>query len=84
MLESIQTMTPKEVQAVASRIAELLADQTWVPAPVRPEPPTAPTPGALPAWAGSAQALSDVAPVTGRQGWRYCHACSIRFGTVAI
>ncbi len=60
-------MTPEEIQALAARIAELLANKSWIPGPVRPEPPAGPTPGALPAWAGGAQALSDVAPITGRK-----------------
>ncbi len=60
-------MTPEEIQAIASKIADLLARDSWVPNPVRPEPPGGPTPGALPSWAGSAQSLSDVAPVTGRK-----------------
>jgi putative phosphotransacetylase len=60
-------MTPEEIQALASRIADLLARQQWVPTPVRPEPPGGPSPGALPPWAGAAQSLSDVAPVPGRK-----------------
>jgi len=60
-------MTPDEVDALASRIAELLAGRSWVPATVRPEPPGPPSPGALPPWAGAAQQLSDVAPVPGRR-----------------
>ncbi len=59
-------MNKDEVQ----RLSELIASQlgaaggrAWLPAPVRPEPPGDPTPGALPAWAGAAQTLPDVAPV---------------------
>ncbi len=60
-------MTPEEVQALATRIAELLAERGWLPEPVRPQPPGRPTAGALPSWAGAAQQLSDVAPVPGRK-----------------
>jgi len=61
-------MTPEEIRAVAARIAErVAARRDWVPAPVRPEPPGRPSPGQLPAWAGAAQTLSDVAPVPGRK-----------------
>ncbi len=61
-------MTPEEIQAVAARIADrVAARRDWVPAPVRPEPPGRPSSGQLPAWAGAAQSLSDVAPVPGRK-----------------
>lgn len=60
-------MTRDELEALASRIAELLGKQGWVPGPVRPEPPGRPTPGHLPAWAAAAQNLSDVAPTPGRR-----------------
>lgn len=56
-------MTKDELEALAARIAELLARQGWVPGPVRPEPP----PGNLPAWSGAAQQLSDIAPTLGRK-----------------
>jgi len=48
-------------EKIASGLAAAGA-KAWLPAPVRPEPPGRPTPGALPAWAGAAQSLSDVAP----------------------
>ena len=60
-------MTPQEIEALAARIAQLLADRAWVPETVRPEPPGPPSAGSLPTWAGAAQQLSDVAPVTGRK-----------------
>lgn len=53
----------KLVELVASRLAEKGGGGTWLPTPTRPEPPGDPTPGMLPAWAGSAQTLPDVAPV---------------------
>ncbi len=59
-------MSPEEVQQLAERIARLIDQRGWVPAPVRPAPPGGPTPGQLPSWAGAAQILSDVAP--GRRG----------------
>ena len=58
-------MTKDEVQKLVEMVAGRLAeaqDRTWLPTPVRPEPPGDPMPGALPAWAGGAQGLSDVAP----------------------
>ncbi len=61
-------MTPEEIQAVAARIAELISDRGWVPETIRPAPPPAPTQGALPAWAGAALQLEDVAPTPGRRG----------------
>ncbi len=60
-------MTPQEIQELAARIADVLGKREWLPGTVRPDPPARPTPGALPAWAGAAQQLSDVAPVTGRR-----------------
>jgi putative phosphotransacetylase len=48
-------------EKIASGLAAAGA-RAWLPVPVRPEPPGRPTSGALPAWAGAAQALSDVAP----------------------
>lgn len=59
-------MSPEEVQQLAERIARVIAQRGWVPAPVRPAPPGGPTPGQLPSWAGAAQVLGDVAP--GRRG----------------
>ena len=60
-------MTREEIDALATRITELLARNAWVPGPVRPEPPGPPVPGHLPTWAGAAQQLSDVAPTPGRK-----------------
>src|SRR5204862_8265161 len=60
-------MTEDEIQKLAARIAEVLARSPWLLGPVRPEPPGPPTPGHLPTWAGAAQQLSDIAPVTGRK-----------------
>ncbi len=60
-------MTREEMEALAARIAEILSRQGWVPGPVRPEPPGPPSPGQLPAYAGAAQQLSDIAPVPGRR-----------------
>jgi putative phosphotransacetylase len=51
----------KLVEIVAARLAEAQG-KTWLPTPVRPEPPGDPTPGQLPVWAGAAQSLGDVAP----------------------
>ncbi len=59
-------MNRDEIEALASRIAELLGDREWIPGPVRPEPHPGPSPGKLPPWAGAAQNLSDVAPGKGR------------------
>jgi putative phosphotransacetylase len=59
-------MNQKELEGLSEKIASRLAGaggRAWVPGPVRPEPPGRPTPGALPPWAGSAQALSDVGPI---------------------
>jgi hypothetical protein len=59
-------MNKDDVQRLSEKIAKELdaaGGRTWLPNPVRPEPPGRPTPGALPAWAAAAQALSDVAPV---------------------
>ncbi len=59
-------MNKDTLEGLSERIASGLAAagaRSWLPVPVRPEPPGRPTPGALPAWAGAAQALSDVAPV---------------------
>ena len=53
----------KLVELVAARLAQAQAKGPWLPTPTRPEPPSDPTPGALPPWAGSAQGLSDIAPV---------------------
>lgn len=53
----------KLVEIVAARLLEEGGRGVWLPTPTRPEPPGDPTPGALPAWAGAAQSLSDVAPV---------------------
>lgn len=56
-------MTKEEVARLVELVAQRLADrQSWLPTPTRPEPPAAPTPGALPFYAGAAQSLSDVAP----------------------
>ncbi len=60
-------MTEAEIQALAARIAEILARNGWVPGPVRPEPPGRPSPGQLPPWAGAAQQLGDIAPSNGRK-----------------
>jgi putative phosphotransacetylase len=60
-------MKPQELDALAARIAALLSRRGWVPAPVRPDPPGPPVPGHLPPWAAAAQALPDIAPVTGRK-----------------
>jgi len=59
-------MNTDELQGLSEKIARQLAaagGRAWVPGPVRPEPPGRPTAGALPAWAGAAQALPDVGPV---------------------
>jgi len=59
-------MNADDLKGLSEKIASGLAAagaRTWLPAPVRPEPPGRPTPGALPAWAGAAQGLSDVAPL---------------------
>ena len=59
-------MKTDDLQGLSEKIANQLAAagaRAWLPGPVRPEPPGRPTPGALPPWAGAAQALSDVAPV---------------------
>ena len=59
-------MNKNELEGLSEKIASRLAGagaRGWVPGPVRPEPPGRPTPGALPPWAGSAQALSDVGPI---------------------
>lgn len=59
-------MDKDDVQRLSEKIAAALASakrRTWLPTPVRPEPPGGPTPGALPPWAGAAQSLSDVAPI---------------------
>ncbi len=58
-------MDKDDVQRLSEKIAAALgaaAGRPWLPTPVRPEP-RVPTPGALPSFAGSAQLLSDVAPV---------------------
>jgi putative phosphotransacetylase len=60
-------MTPEEIQAIAARVAELMAARGWLPETVRPAPPAPPTAGALPPWAGAAQSLVDVAPVPGKR-----------------
>jgi propanediol utilization protein len=52
----------KLVELVAERLAAAQAKSPWLPVPTRPEPPGDPTPGALQAWSGAAQSLSDVAP----------------------
>ena len=59
-------MNEDALKELSEKIASGLAAagaRAWLPAPVRPEPPGRPTPGALPAWAAAAQGLSDVAPV---------------------
>jgi putative phosphotransacetylase len=59
-------MNTDDLQGLSEKIASQLAaagGRAWLPGPVRPEPPGRPTPGALPAWAGAAQTLSDVGPV---------------------
>ncbi len=59
-------MNTDDLQGLSEKIASQLAaagGRAWLPGPVRPEPPGRPTPGALPAWAGAAQSLPDVAPV---------------------
>jgi putative phosphotransacetylase len=59
-------MNQDEVQRLSELIASRLdaaRGRAWLPGPVRPEPPGGPTPGALPAWAGAAQSLPDVAPI---------------------
>jgi putative phosphotransacetylase len=62
-------MDKDDVQRLSEKIAAALESgpgragaRPWLPTPVRPEP-RVPTPGALPAWAGAAQQLPDVAPV---------------------
>ena len=58
-------MDKDDVQRLSEKIAAALgtaAGRPWLPTPVRPEP-RVPTPGALPAFAGSSQLLPDVAPV---------------------
>lgn len=66
-------MTPEEIEALAARIADVIARRGWVPAPVRPDPPGSPTPGQLPPWAGAAQSLSDVAPGPRREPTGHRH-----------
>jgi len=64
-------MNKDALEGLSEKIASQLAAagaQSWLPAPVRPEPPGRPTAGALPAWAASAQPLSDVAPVRRSSG----------------
>ena len=69
-------MTDAELDRLADLIARALMDRgaaapaktaaaTWVPAPVRPEPPERSS--QPPVWSGAAQDLSDVAPSAGRQ-----------------
>ena len=60
-------MTKEELEALAARIADLLARQGWVPGPDRPERRSPPTHGTPPAWSGAAQQLSDIAPTPGRK-----------------
>ncbi len=58
-------MDKDDVQRLSEKIAaalEAAGARPWLPTPVRPEP-RVPTPGALPAYAGSSQQLPDVAPV---------------------
>ena len=58
-------MNKDALEGLSEKIASGLAAagaRAWLPIPVRPVPPGRPTPGALPAWAGAAQTLSDVAP----------------------
>src|SRR6185295_3069225 len=67
-----QAMTNEELDRLAALIADELkrsavvrpsADsrQSWLPAPIRPEPPSR---GGEPApWTGAGQALGDIAPV---------------------
>ena len=58
-------MDKDDAQRLSEKIAAAMgaaAARPWLPTPVRPEPRVA-TPGALPAYAGSAQLLPDVAPV---------------------
>ena len=58
-------MDKDDVQRLSEKIADAMkvaGARPWLPTPVRPEP-RVPTPGALPAYAGSSQQLSDVAPV---------------------
>ena len=58
-------MDKDDVQRLSEKIAQALgaaAGRPWLPTPIRPEPRVA-TPGALPAFAGAAQLLPDVAPV---------------------
>ncbi len=54
-------MTNEELQELARRIAGIIENRGWVPAPVRP-PASRPSAGDLPAWAGASQDLGDVAP----------------------
>jgi putative phosphotransacetylase len=59
-------MNMDDLKGLSEKIASRLVAAgvgAWVPGPVRPEPPGRPSPGALPAWAGAAQTLSDVGPV---------------------
>jgi putative phosphotransacetylase len=59
-------MNKDDVQRLSELIASRLdaaGGRPWLPAPVRPEPPGGAAPGALPAWAGAAQSLPDVAPI---------------------
>ena len=64
-------MTKDEVAQLVALVAERLMaaeGRAWLPTPTRPEPPGGPTPGALPAWSGAAQSLSDVAPIRRAKG----------------
>ena len=59
-------MTNEEIARLIELVARKLQAEgtggSWLPVPTRPEPPGDPTPGSLPAWAGSAQSLSDLVP----------------------
>lgn len=59
-------MTNEEVARLVEMVARKLQAEngraTWLQTPTRPEPPGDPTAGSLPAWAASAQNLSDLVP----------------------
>ncbi len=75
-------MKREELELLAEKIAERLS-RSWVPGPVRPEPPDAPLGGMVPPWAGAAQQLDDVAPRTGRRGGSGRHRPAYDAVTVA-
>jgi putative phosphotransacetylase len=52
--------TARLIELVAKKLQAENGHGSWLPTPTRPEPPGDPTPGSLPAWAGSAQSLNDI------------------------